>query len=97
VDLKKLKNDFIGERHGVGPGVVGNIKLNLGEPVIKLDRHVIGVMKKFLQLDIPLDRYNEFAMFIGKDPRYWDCILFEYGKANKISAGAECAARDAEL
>jgi hypothetical protein len=92
VDLKKLKNDFIGKRQGVGPGVVGNIKLNLGEPVIKLDRHVIGVMKKFLQVDIPLDSYNEFASFIGKDPRYLDCLLFEYGKANNISAGGECVA-----
>jgi hypothetical protein len=95
VKLDDLKNDPIGKRHGVGPGVVGNIKLNLGEPVIKLDRHVIGVMKKFLRLDIPLNRYNEFAMFIGKDPRYLDCILFEYGKAKKISAGIECAVGDA--
>jgi hypothetical protein len=48
-------------------------------------------MKKFLQLDIPLNRYNEFATFIGKDPRYLDCLLFEYGKERNISAGAECA------
>ncbi len=94
MDLKNLKKDFIGKRHGVGPGVVGNIKLNLGERVIKLDRHVIGVMKKFLQVDISLDRYNEFASFIGMDPRYLDCLLFEYGKAKNISAGAECAADD---
>jgi hypothetical protein len=92
VDLKKLKKDFIGERQGVGPGVVGNIKLNLGERVIKLDRHVIGVMKKTLQVEIPLDSYNEFARFIGKDARYLDCLLFEYGKANNISAGVECTA-----
>jgi hypothetical protein len=43
-------------------------------------------MKKFLQVDIPLDRYNEFAGLIGKDPRYLDCLLFEYGKAKSISA-----------
>ena len=79
-----------GKRHGVGPGVVGNIKLNLGERVIKPDRHVIGVMKQFLQIDIPFDRYNEFARFIGLDPRYLDCILFEYGKLKNISAQA-CA------
>lgn len=91
VKLDDLKKDFIGKRHGVGPGVVGNIKLNLGERVIKPDRHVIGVMKKFLQVDIALDRYNEFASFIGMDPRYLDCLLFEYGKAKSISAGAECA------
>lgn len=83
-----LKNDPIGKRHGVGPGVVGNIKLNLGERVVKLDRHVIGVMKKFLQLEgVPVDAYDEFAKFIGiENPRYFDCILFEYGKAKNISA-----------
>jgi hypothetical protein len=90
VDLKALKHDFIGERHGVGPGVIGNIKLNLGESVMKPDRHVIGVMKKFLQVDIPFDRYDEFARFIGLDPRYLDCILFEYGKLKNISSQA-CA------
>jgi hypothetical protein len=87
---KELKSDFIGKRHGVGPGVIRNIKLNLGERVIKPDRHVIGVMKEFLKVDIPFDRYNEFSMFIGLDPRYLDCILFEYGKLKNISAQA-CA------
>jgi hypothetical protein len=91
VKLNDLKKDFIGKRHGVGPGVVQNIRLNLGERVIKPDRRVIGVLKQFLQLDIPFDRYNEFAKLIGKDPRYLDCLLFEYGKAKDISAGAECA------
>ena len=87
VNLAELKNDSIGKRHGVGPAVVGNIRLNLGERVVKADRHVIGVMKKFLQLDeIPVDRYDDFAKFIGKDPRFLDCILFEYGKAKNISA-----------
>jgi hypothetical protein len=86
-----LKGDPIGKRHGVGPGVIGNIKLNLGERVIKPDRHVIGVMKEFLEVDIPFDRYNEFVSFIGLDnPRYLDCILFEYGKLKNISAQA-CA------
>jgi hypothetical protein len=80
-----LKNDPIGERHGVGPGVIGNIRLNLGERVIKPDRHVIGVMKEFLKVNIPVERYNEFASFIGLDPRYLDCILFEYGKLKNIS------------
>lgn len=94
VKLDDLKKDFIGKRRGVGPGVVQNIRLNLGERVIKPDRHVIGVMKQFLQVDIPFDRYNEFAKHIGKDPRYLDCILFEYGKAKKISAGADCEAGD---
>ena len=86
MNLAELKNDPIGKRHGVGPAVVENIRLNLGDRVVKPDRHVIGVMKKFLQVDIPLDGYNEFARLIGKDPRYLDCILFEYGKAKTISA-----------
>jgi hypothetical protein len=86
VNLSDLKNDLIGKRHGVGPGVVENIRLNLGDRVVKPDRHVIGVMKKFLQVDIPLDSYDEFARDIGKDPRYLDCLLFEYGKAKNISA-----------
>lgn len=88
--LEDLKNDFIGKRPGVGPGVVANIRLNLGEVVIKPDRHVISVMKDFLAVDIPFDRYGEFARAIGKNPRYLDCILFEYGKAKKISD--QCAA-----
>jgi hypothetical protein len=86
VDLSDLKNDPIGKRHGVGPAVVENIRLNLGCRVIKPDRHVIGVMKKFLQVDIPEDSYTEFAKFIGIDARYLDCILFEYGKIKNISA-----------
>jgi hypothetical protein len=87
VKLDDLKNDYIGKRHGVGPAVVGNIRLNLGERVVKLDRHVIGVMKKFLRLeDISLNRYDEFARYMGRDPRYWDCILFKYGQAKNISA-----------
>jgi hypothetical protein len=90
VNPKELKGDCIGKRHGVGPGVVGNIKLNLGERVIKPDRHVIGVMKEFLKVNIPFDRYNEFSTFIGLDPRYLDCILFEYGKLKNISDQA-CA------
>lgn len=90
VNPKNLKSDCMGKRHGVGPGVIGNIKLNLGERVIKPDRHVIGVMKEFLKVDISLDRYDEFASFLGLDPRYLDCILFEYGKLKNISAQA-CA------
>jgi hypothetical protein len=85
VNISDVKNDPIGKRHGVGKGVVENIRLNLGCHVVKPDRHVIGVMKKFLQVDIPPNSYTEFAVFIGKDPRYLDCILFEYGKAKNIS------------
>ena len=86
VKLDDLKNDFIGKRHGVGPAVVQNIRLNLGELVMKPDGHVIGVMQQFLQVKIPVDKCTEFADAIGKNPRYLDCILFEYGKAKKISA-----------
>jgi hypothetical protein len=90
VDLTALKSDFIGRRHGVGPGVVENIRLNLGYSVVKPDRHVIGVMQKFLKVVIPLYAYNDFATHIGVNPRYFDCLLFEYGKAKNISG--ECAA-----
>lgn len=92
VNLDKLKEDPIGRLHGVGPGVVGNIKLCLGEPVVKRDRHVVGVMTTFLQLEVPRDFkgfvkfIEEFAQSIGKRTRYLDSILFEYGKANNISA-----------
>ncbi len=86
VNLADLKNDLIGKRHGVGPAVVENIRLNLGDRVVKSDRNVIGVMKKFLQVDISLDSYNEIARLIGKDLRYLDCILFKYGQAKNISA-----------
>jgi hypothetical protein len=84
--LDDLKNDFIGKRNGVGPAVVGNIRLCIGERVVKEDRHVIGVVKKFLQIDISSDEYDELARFIGKDPRYLDCLLFKYGQAKSISA-----------
>lgn len=86
IQLSNLKSDSIGKRYGVGKGVVENIRLNLGYSVLKPDRHVIGVMKDVLQIDIPLSQYNEFADFINVDRRYFDCLLFEYGKAKKISA-----------
>ena len=86
VDLSNLKDDFIGKRHGVGVGVVENIRLNLGYRIVKPDRHIIGVMKNFLQVDIPPSGYSDFAKLLGIDPRYFDCILFEYGKAKSISA-----------
>jgi hypothetical protein len=85
VDVADLKHDPIGRMRGVGPAVVENIRLNLGCRVVKGDRHVIGVMRNFLGVDIAESRYAEFARFIGKDPRYLDCILFEYGKAKNIS------------
>lgn len=85
VDLCYLKSDPIGKRHGVGPGVVENIRLNLGYSVIKPDRHVIGVMQKVLQVNIPVDGYNKFAEEIGINARYLDYLLFEYGKAQNIS------------
>jgi hypothetical protein len=87
VNLNDLKNDPIGKRHGVGPAVVQNIKLCLGESVGKMDRHVIGVMKKFLQLENSArDKYDEFARSIRRDPRYLDYIFFKYGQAKNISA-----------
>lgn len=89
VKLDNLKNDSIGRRRGVGPGVVQNIKLNLGESVVKPDRRVIGVIEKVLDVDIPVGSYGEFARFIGKDPRYLDWILFEYGKAKNISVNVK--------
>jgi hypothetical protein len=39
-----------------------------------------------------LSQINEIEKSIIK--RYLDCILFEYGKAKKISAGADCEAGD---
>ena len=87
VDIKKsqLKKDFIGRRHGVGPGVVENIRLCLGYNVIKPDRHVEGVMKQILKVDIPYVKYKDFADEIEIDSRYLDCLLFKYGKAKLIS------------
>lgn len=87
VDICKLKEDPIGRRRGVGPGVVENIRLNLGESVIKPDRHVIDIMNGHLKLsEIAPDRYNAFADFIGLDRRYLDCLLFKYGQLKGISA-----------
>ena len=86
VDVKDLKNDPIGKIYGVGIGVVENIRLNLGLSVVKPDRHVIGVMETYLQVNIPHGSYGEFAESIGLDKRYFDSILFEYGKERDISA-----------
>jgi hypothetical protein len=86
VNLYKLKEDFIGKRPNVGIATIENIRLNLGYSTIKPDRHVIGVMTKCLGLDIPVEHYIEFANFIGINPRYLDCLLFEYGKLKRISA-----------
>jgi hypothetical protein len=90
VNLDELEKDPIGSLHGVGPGVVGNIKLCLGEPVVKRDRNVIWVMTEILQADVPSDFkkfvafMEEFARSVGiQDLRYLDSILFEYGKAKK--------------
>jgi len=83
VKLRDLKHDCIGKRRGVGPGVVGNIKLNLGERVIKPDRHVTGVMKDFLQVDIPFDRYDEFAGSLGKRQDTWIAFYLSTGRQRK--------------
>lgn len=85
INLSNLKDDFIGKRKGVGIGVVENIRLNLGYSVIKPDRHVIGVMKYYLKIDIPFEQYNDLSALLGLNPRYLDCILFEYGKLKGIS------------
>lgn len=92
VDLDGLEKDPIGRLHGVGPGVVGNIKLCLGEAVVKRDRNVVWVMTEVFQVDVPRDFkkfvtfMKEFAQSVGiEDLRYLDSILFEYGKAKKIS------------
>ena len=85
VDTKNPDNDPIGRIHGVGIAVVENIRLNLGLPVVKPDRHVIGVMEKFLRVNIPRDSYGDFAESIGMDKRYFDAITFEYGKEKDIS------------
>ena len=63
VDVDELEKDPIGRLHGVGPGVVGNIKLCLGEPVVKRDRHVVGVMTKIFQADVPRD-FKKFITFM---------------------------------
>jgi GAF domain-containing protein len=100
VDLDELKKDPIGRLYGVGPGVVGNIKLCLGEPVVKRDRRVVGVMTQYFQADVPRDFKKfvtfmaEFAQRVGiQDLRYLDSILFEYGKAKNISPKTRRAAR----
>jgi hypothetical protein len=91
VDLDELEKDPIGRLRGIGPGVVGNIKLCLGEPVVKRDRHVVGVMTNVFQADVPRDFkkfvtfMEEFAQSVRKETRYLDSILFEYGKAKNIS------------
>jgi hypothetical protein len=86
VDIKQLGDDPIGRLRGVGPGVVENIRLNLGLPTVKPDRHVIGVAKQCLGIDIRPSEYGDLCDHLGLDRRHFDCVLFEYGKAMNISA-----------
>ena len=86
LDIANVKSDFIGRRKGIGIGVAENIRLNLGYAVMKPDRHVIGVMRKYLGVDVRFEQYNDFSNSIGVNPRYLDCLLFEYGKLKRISA-----------
>jgi hypothetical protein len=86
VDIKNLNSDPIGRLHGVGIGVVENIRRNLGMHVIKPDRHVIGVMEKWLQLKLPPTEYGNLADSISVDRRYFDFVLFKFGQAKGISA-----------
>lgn len=81
VDITKLKRDPIGSLKWVGPGVVENIRLNLGYSVIKPDRHVIRVMENVVLRGVPRISYEELAEQMGLDRRYLDCLLFEFGKA----------------
>jgi len=85
VDVARLDADPIGGIRGVGPGVVGNIRLNLGLDAIKPDRHVIGVMKQHLLLDVPHHCYGKVAEWLGIGKRRFDEVLFRYGQAHGIS------------
>lgn len=94
INMKKLNEDFIGSRYGVGPGVVENIRLNLGYSVIKPDRHVIGVLRKIFKIDISYENYAALANEIDIDAFYLDCVLFEYGKIKGISSSKEYRCKD---
>lgn len=86
VNLKSLKDDIIGQRYGVGPGVVGNICLNLGMSIIKPDRHVNGVLQQeFGFTRIKSSQVNDIAIMAGIDRFYLDRVLFEYGKKHGLS------------
>ena len=86
VDVKNLKDDPIGMRHGVGIGVVENIRRNLGMSVIKPDRHVIGVVRQCLGLQLAPEAYGAFAESLGMEKRRLDFILFKFGQLRNISA-----------
>lgn len=86
VDIGNLKGDPIGKLHGVGPGTVENIRLNLGYSTVKPDRHVIGVAQKVLGVTSSPLQYTKLAEFIGINPRRFDSVLFEYGKAAGVSS-----------
>jgi len=90
-DGNNVRTDFIGSRDRVGIGSIENIRLNLGYPVVKPDRHVIGVMEHCFNAKIPLHQYINFAMLLDPDPRYADHILFKYGQQNNISQNTTAA------
>jgi len=80
----------IGRRHGVGPGTVGNIRINLGMDAIKPDRHVIGVVQQNLgRKSLPITDYDLLAQELRVPRRYFDEIAFRYGKQMGISAGGD--------
>lgn len=81
VNVSNLKSDPVGNRRGVGVAVVENIRLNLGMPVVKPDRHVVNGVKEHLGLaTIKPDEYTSLAEALGLAPRYFDAVLFEFGK-----------------
>lgn len=80
IDVSNLRNDPIAKLKGVGIGTVENIRLNLGLPVVKPDRHVISAVKEVLNVNVGSNEYTLLAKSLGLDPRYFDYILFEYGK-----------------
>jgi len=81
------KSDFIGRLNGVGPGVVENIRLNLGYHVIKPDRHVFGVLEK--EFGLNWIEYTDFLILAKEleiNAFYLDRVLFEYGRKLHISS-----------
>jgi hypothetical protein len=48
--------------------------------VVKPDRHVIDAVRHVLNLTIKQNEFTKLAYRLDLNPRYFDYILFEYGK-----------------
>lgn len=91
INRRNLKNDFIGKRPGIGPAVINNIRLQLGDRELETSDRAFEVIQGFFGLytDRTIyisseDAFAEVADAINVDPEYLDCLLNRFGAIHPI-------------